>query len=151
VLVELFVNMQQSKIDRFYAPSRCGGIRTGGSGGDGVPSDDDAPMIPKGFCVTSASDSRVYHSAKRSKFEDEAEECSDVDDASTSASDSFVVSDHDSECSSNARSPNAQHELHEICSSLRNRRRFVHCPQCLRLVRAVLQFVAAVQESMAGS
>jgi hypothetical protein len=143
--------MQQSTIDRFFGQSRGCGISQGGSGGGDMPSDDDAPMIPKGFRVTSASDSRVYRTAKRSKFEEEAEECSDDDDASNSASDSFVVTDHDSECSSHARSPNVQHALHEICSSLRNRRRYVHCPQCQRLVRAVLQFLAAVQESMASS
>jgi hypothetical protein len=113
------------------------------------------------YTVTSASD----RNAKRSKYEAEAEECSDFDDEDdrdaddsfiddeepedcsdcddedgSDADNSFIVSDH----GSNADGA----DLRAICGSLRNRREFVmnniQCPQCYRLIAAILRFVADV-------
>ena len=141
--------MAQSKIDHFFGQSR-GNANTKGVGiGGGAPSDDDAPMIPPGFRIIAASDILAHRSAKRSKFEGEAEECSDDDDAS-SASDSFVVSDHASDVTGSS-SPEAQDSLREICACLRNRKKFLHCPQCLRLVRVILRFLADIVDNMPDS
>jgi hypothetical protein len=89
------------------------------------------------YKVTSASD----RYAKRSKYEEEAEEFSDCDDEDDSdADDSFIVSDHDSSADGA--------DLRAICDSLRNRREFVmnnmQCPQCYRLIAAISRFVADV-------
>lgn len=139
--------MAQSKIDHFFGPSR-GNTNTKGVGvGGGAHSDDDEPMIPSGFRITAASDIHAQRSAKRSKFEGEAEECSECEYGS-SASDSFVVSDHVSECSSHGSSEDVQRQLSEICSSLRHRRQWMRCTQCLRLVRAILVFLAQIQETV---
>ena len=89
------------------------------------------------YTVTSASD----RNAKRSKYEAEAEECSDFDDEDDSDADnSFIGSDHGSSADGA--------DLRAICGSLRNRREFVmnniQCPQCYRLIAAILRFVADV-------
>ncbi len=139
--------MAQSKIDHFFGQSRGNAITKGIGVGGSAPSDDDEPMIPPGFRITAASDIHAQRSAKRSKFEGEAEECSECDDGS-SDSDSFVVSDHVSECSSHGSYEDVQRQLSEICSSLRHRRQWVRCTQCLRLVRAILVFLAQIQKTV---
>ena len=102
--------MAQSKIDHFFGQSRGNAITKGIGVGGSAPSDDDEPMIPPGFRITAASDIHAQRSAKRSKFEGEAEECSECDDGS-SASDSFVVSDHVSECSSHGSYEDVQRPI----------------------------------------
>jgi hypothetical protein len=99
------------------------------------------------YQVTSASDSR----AKRSKFEEEAEECSDYDEDDGDEDDSFICSDHDSNADdrgSNADGP----DLRAICDGLRNRRGFVvnnlQCPQCYRLRLAISRFAAEVHAAV---
>ena len=111
---------------------------------------DEAPFVVSGsrtrYQVTSATDSR----AKRSKFEEEAEECSDFDEDDGDEDDSFVCADHNSNADdhdSNADGP----DLRAICDGLRNRRGFVRnilCPQCYRLSLAIAKFAAEVHAAV---
>lgn len=147
--------MPQSQLTQYYGAVR-GGHHPGAvlSSNCTVASDDDAPMVvnlhiktaPAGF--SRSTDGRVVVT-KRSRYEGEASECSELADDS-SASDSFVVSDHASDVNGSS-SPEAQDSLREICQCLRNRKQFIHCPQCLRLVRIILRFLADVVENMPDS
>ena len=150
VQVQIIV-MPQSQLSDFFGAVRNGSAHSSAclprnavapkastAPGSVVVSDDDAPMVV------------ARGTAKRSRlYEGEAEECSD-DDEVGSSSDSFVVSDHVSE-SQLTGSPDVQVSLREICGCLRNRRQFVSCPQCLRLVRVILRFLSDVVECMPDS
>lgn len=102
--LHILLPMPQSRLTQFFgavrdglgdAPAVCPGYHDGSS-------DDDVPMVIErratgasaGFARS--SDGRVLVTAKRSRYEDEAEECSDVEFVS-SESDSFVVDDADHE------------------------------------------------------
>jgi hypothetical protein len=155
VVIAFFVQVQiivmpQSQLSDFFGAVRNGSVlssacfprhaiapKASRAPGSVVVSDDDAPMV---VARGTAKRSRL------SQYEGEAEECSD-DDEVGSSSDSFVVSDHVSE-SQLTGSPDVQVSLREICGSLRNRRQFVSCPQCLRLVRVILRFLSDVVECM---
>lgn len=147
--------MPQSQLTQFFGAVHDGpGKASAVSSRDQYDlSDDDAPMVikrratPASAVFAHSSDGRVLITAKRSRFEGEAEECSDVEYVS-SGSDSFVVSDHASPISGRSSSPDVQEALREICMSLRNRRQFVHCAQCLRLVRGILCFLSDIVECM---
>ncbi len=94
--------------------------------------------------VTPTSRKRQLH-----RYEEEAEECSDIDDDDEDGSDdSFVVSDHasGSSCASCNDLP-AMDEWNALCASMRNRRQFVQCPQCLRLIRAIADFMSAINNA----
>lgn len=148
--------MPQSQLTQYYGAVR-GGHLPGAvlSSNCTAASDDDAPMVINPHIKTASagffrsSDGRVLVTAKRSRYEGEAEECSE-DDEHSSALDSFIVSDHASDINESS-SPEAQASLREICACLRNRRQFLHCPQCLRLVRVVLHFLSDIVECMPDS
>ncbi len=150
--------MSQSQLTQFFGAVRggrgaaavCSPRNNTAASDDVARSDDDAPMVSSRHIKSAhagfaRSDGRVLVTAKRSRYEGEASECSDVEDGS-SASDSFVVSDHFSDV--DGSSPEAQESLRTICQCLRNRKQFLHCPQCLRLVRVILRFLSDVVENM---
>jgi len=148
--------MPQTQLNQFF-----GAVREGLGDASAVcsrdhddSSDDDAPMVIErratgasaGF--SRSSDGRVLVTAKRSRYEGEAEECSYVEFVS-SESDSFVVDDHSSGSSiSSSDDVPALQQLHDICASLRNRRNCVQCPQCLRLMRAIADFLTVLNEAV---
>jgi hypothetical protein len=106
-------------------------------------SDDDAPIVPR-YRVVAASDSR----ALRSLFAGDAEEASGAEDSECSGDDSFIVSDHDSVGMASSVTDNevdtaAALHLQNVLDSLRHRRQFITCPQCLRLSEVVLSFITA--------
>jgi hypothetical protein len=108
-----------------------------------IESDDDAPLV-RHYQVVAASDRRDKHF----RYEEEAEECSCCDeDEDGSDDDSFVVDDHISVVSGES-SNGPVDRLHEICRSLRNRRQFLVnnllCPQCIRMIQALLIFIDAI-------
>jgi hypothetical protein len=64
---------------------------------------------------------------------------------SADSDDSFVVSDHISDA------PSLEQEVHDICSSLRNRRKFIsnlRCMKCQRMMQIIVKFVASLEEAI---
>jgi hypothetical protein len=94
--------------------------------------------------VAPSSECNVCQSRQLYRLEGEAEESCDEDVEEESGSDdSFVVPDHCSG-SSMSSSDDMPAQLHDICASLRNRRNCVQCPQCLRLMRAIANFLKEI-------
>jgi hypothetical protein len=128
-------------------------------------SDDDAPLVSQHVAATGPAKKKRRLAARdgaavvlpsrdndsdaaggqRCTFEGEAEESSALDDDDDlDSDDSFVVPDHRS-CSS-APSDDAQlgAQLRSVCASLRNRRQWVQCAHCWRLVRALTVIVKEI-------
>jgi hypothetical protein len=109
-----------------------------------------APQDGAAIVVAPSPHGGVVRSRQLYSLQGEAEEASDEDVEEESGSDdSFVVSDHSSVSgmSSSDDVPTLD-QLHEICSQLRNRRHCVQCPQCLRLMRVIADFMSAINAAV---
>jgi len=140
------------------------------SGSPSSVSDDDAPLVPRRRLQRDATATIATQSQQRARgaaadidgdsadsphrrFEGEAEECSDHDeDDDDRSDDSFVVSDHASDCgSSSSDDVPFTSQLRSVCASLRNRRKCAQCPQCLRLMRAISAFMSEISTAVRSS
>ena len=99
--------------------------------------------------VAPSSECNVCQNKKLYRLEGEAEESCGEDEEESGSDDSFVVPDH---CSGSSMSScddvPALEQLHDICARLRNRRNCVQCPQCLRLMRAIADFLTAINAAV---
>ena len=144
-------------------------------GSSSSDNDDDAPLVPRSRLQHAVTETDVMQPRQRARvdaavdvlnvidgcrsgsprrrFEGEAEECSDHDEDDDDCSDdSFVVPDHSSESgSSSSDSAPVRSRLRSVCASLRNRRKCVRCPQCLRLMRAISAFMSEISTAVRSS